>query len=58
MAFGTARGEDLTGKMLRAWRARRSGSSEPRRRINGEMRLPQRDHVFRLVLLPPPQKLI
>jgi hypothetical protein len=28
-------------------RARRSGSSEPRRRINGEMRLPQRDHVFR-----------
>ena len=39
-------------------RARRSGSSEPRRRINGEMRLPQRDHLFRLVLLSPPQKLI
>ena len=39
-------------------RARRSGSSEPRRRINGEMRLPQRDHVFRLVLPSPPQKLI
>jgi hypothetical protein len=30
----------------------------PRRRINGEMRLPQRDHLFRLVLLSPPQKLI
>jgi putative transposase len=28
-------------------RARRSGSSEPRRRTNGEMRLPQRDRVFR-----------
>ena len=39
-------------------RARRSGSSEPRRRINGEMRLPQRDHLFRLVLPSPPQKLI
>jgi putative transposase len=39
-------------------RARRSGSSEPRRRINGKMRLPQRDHVFRLVLLSPLQKLI
>ena len=39
-------------------RARRYGSSEPRRRINGEMRLPQRDHLFRLVLLSPPQKLI
>ena len=39
-------------------RARRSGSSEPRRRINGEMRLPQRDHVFRLALSSPPQKLI
>ena len=32
-------------------RVRRSGSSEPRRRINGEMRLPQRDHVFRSALL-------
>ena len=39
-------------------RARRSGSSEPRRRINGEMRLPQRDHLFRLALSSPPQKLI
>ena len=38
-------------------RARRSGSSEPRRRINGEMRLPQRDHVFRSALLAR-QKLI
>jgi hypothetical protein len=28
-------------------RARRSGSSGPRRRTNGEMRLPQRDRVFR-----------
>jgi len=33
-------------------RARRSGSSEPRRRTNGGMRLPQRDRVFRLGLLP------
>jgi IS1 family transposase len=32
-------------------RARRSGSSERRRRINGEMRLPQRDRLFRLALL-------
>jgi transposase-like protein len=39
-------------------RARRSESSEPRRRINGEMRLPPRDHVFRLMLPSPPQKLI
>jgi hypothetical protein len=30
-----------------AVRARRCGSSEPRRRTNGEMRLPQRDRVFR-----------
>jgi transposase-like protein len=29
-----------------------SGSSEPRRRTNGGMRLPQRDRVFRLGLLP------
>jgi transposase-like protein len=32
-------------------RARRSGSSEARRQINGEMRLPQRDRVFRPTLL-------
>jgi hypothetical protein len=32
-------------------RARRSGSSELRRRTNGEMRLPQRDRVFRPRLL-------
>ena len=32
-------------------RARRSGSSEPRRRTNGEMRLPQRDWVLRPTLL-------
>ena len=31
--------------------ARRSGSSEPRRRINGGMRLPRRDRVFRSALL-------
>ena len=32
-------------------RARRSGSSEPRRRTSGEMRSPQRDRVFRPRLL-------
>jgi hypothetical protein len=39
-------------------RVRHSGSSEPRRRIKGEMRLPQRDHLFCLMLPSPPQKLI
>jgi hypothetical protein len=33
-------------------RARRSGSSEPRRQTNGELRLPPRDRVFRPWLLP------
>jgi hypothetical protein len=32
-------------------RARRSGSSEPRRQTKGEMRLPQCDRVFRSRLL-------
>jgi hypothetical protein len=32
-------------------RARHSGSSGPRPRTNGEMRLPQRDRVVRLVVL-------
>src|SRR5215471_10208255 len=33
-------------------RGQRCGSSEPRRQINGEMRLPQRDSVLRPTLLP------
>jgi hypothetical protein len=33
-------------------RARRSGSSKPRRRTNGDMRSPQRNRVFRPRLLP------